>query len=114
MPKSGKPDFGAPCPPPPYPPPPAGEGREGLGGHASLCPPYKPMFPPPFIPRRKALLAMKTYKIAAIPGDGIGKEVIAAGIEVLHALAARDGGFAFAFDHFDWGSDYYKPDGGMM
>ena len=29
---------------------------------------------------------MKTYKIAAIPGDGIGKEVIAAGIEVLDAL----------------------------
>ena len=37
---------------------------------------------------------MKTYKIAAIPGDGIGKEVIAAGLEVLDALAARDGGFA--------------------
>ena len=33
--------------------------------------------------------SMKTYKIAAIPGDGIGKEVIAAGIEVLEALAAR-------------------------
>jgi tartrate dehydrogenase/decarboxylase/D-malate dehydrogenase len=50
---------------------------------------------------------MKTYKIAAIPGDGIGKEVIAAGIEVLDALAAREGHFAFRFDHFDWGSDYY-------
>jgi len=57
---------------------------------------------------------MKTYKIAAIPGDGIGKEVIAAGIEVLAALAARDGSFAFAFDHFDWGSDYYKRHGVMM
>ncbi|HVT54496.1 MAG TPA: isocitrate/isopropylmalate family dehydrogenase, partial [Xanthobacteraceae bacterium] len=51
---------------------------------------------------------MKTYKIAAIPGDGIGKEVIAAGIEVLNALAKREGKFAFKFDHFDWGSDYYK------
>src|SRR5260370_12349261 len=58
--------------------------------------------------------SMKTYKIAAIPGDGIGKEVIAAGIEVLRALAARDGGFAFRFDHFDWGSDYYKRHGVMM
>ena len=35
---------------------------------------------------------MKTYKIAAIPGDGIGKEVIAAGLEVLNACAASDGG----------------------
>src|SRR5271154_1577853 len=57
---------------------------------------------------------MKTYKIAAIPGDGIGKEVIAAGIEVLDALAAREGHFAFRFDHFDWGSDYYKRHGVMM
>ena len=37
---------------------------------------------------------MKTYAIAAIPGDGIGTEVIAAGVEVLAALAKRDGGFA--------------------
>ncbi len=57
---------------------------------------------------------MKTYRIAAIPGDGIGKEVIAAGIEVLEALAERDGGFGFTFDHFDWGSDYYKEHGVMM
>jgi tartrate dehydrogenase/decarboxylase/D-malate dehydrogenase len=57
---------------------------------------------------------MKTYKIAAIPGDGIGKEVIAAGIEALDALAAREGRFAFHYDHFDWGSDYYKRHGVMM
>jgi len=57
---------------------------------------------------------MKTYKIAAIPGDGIGVEVIAAGVEVLEALAKRDGSFGFAFDHFDWGSDYYKRTGLMM
>ena len=31
---------------------------------------------------------MKTYRIAAIPGDGIGTEVVSAGIEVLHALAS--------------------------
>ena len=36
---------------------------------------------------------MKTYKIAAIPGDGIGAEVIAAGIEVLEMMAKQDGGF---------------------
>ncbi|MDB5510805.1 MAG: tartrate dehydrogenase [Enterovirga sp.] len=56
----------------------------------------------------------RTYRIAAIPGDGIGTEVIAAGIEVLEALAERDGGFRLAFDHFDWGSDYYRRHGVMM
>ena len=57
---------------------------------------------------------MKRYRIAVIPGDGIGKEVIPAGVEVLAALAQRDGGFELAFDHFDWGSDYYKANGVMM
>jgi tartrate dehydrogenase/decarboxylase / D-malate dehydrogenase len=57
---------------------------------------------------------MKTYKIAAIPGDGIGTEVVAAGVEVMNALARRDGGIAFTFDHFDWGGEYYKKHGRMM
>ena len=57
---------------------------------------------------------MKTYAIAAIPGDGIGTEVISAGVEVLHALAAREGKFNFKVDHFDWGSEYYKKHGIMM
>jgi tartrate dehydrogenase/decarboxylase/D-malate dehydrogenase len=57
---------------------------------------------------------MKTYRIAAIPGDGIGAEVVAAGVEVLEAVAKRDGGFALAFDHFDWGGEYYKKHGRMM
>jgi len=57
---------------------------------------------------------MKTYKIAAIPGDGIGGEVVSAGVEVLAAIAKRDGKFAFAVDHFDWGGDYYKRHGRMM
>ncbi|TGD96181.1 tartrate dehydrogenase [Methylobacterium nonmethylotrophicum] len=56
----------------------------------------------------------KTYRIAAIPADGIGIEVIAAGIEVLNALAEKTGTFRFRFDHFDWGSDYYKTHGVMM
>src|SRR3954470_306438 len=56
----------------------------------------------------------KTYNIAAIPADGIGIEVIAAGIEVLDALAEKTGSFKFKFDHFDWGSDYYKKHGRMM
>ncbi len=57
---------------------------------------------------------MKTYTIAAIPGDGIGPEVIAAGVEVLNALAKRVGAFALKFDHFDWGGEYYKKHGRMM
>ncbi|MBU2531400.1 MAG: tartrate dehydrogenase [Alphaproteobacteria bacterium] len=57
---------------------------------------------------------MKTYRIAAIPGDGIGAEVISAGVEVLNALAGRQGAFAFHFDHFDWGGEYYKKHGLMM
>ena len=57
---------------------------------------------------------MKTYTIAAIPGDGIGTEVIQAGIDVLDAVAKRDGGFTLKFDHFDWGGEYYKKHGRMM
>jgi tartrate dehydrogenase/decarboxylase/D-malate dehydrogenase len=57
---------------------------------------------------------MKAYKIAAIPGDGIGTEVIAAGVEALQASAKRDGGFELNFDHFDWGSDRYKKVGLLM
>src|SRR5215204_2788271 len=57
---------------------------------------------------------MKSYRIATIPGDGIGQEVIAAGIEVLDALAARTRAFELEFESFDWGSDYYKKHGIMM
>ena len=54
------------------------------------------------------------FKIAAIPGDGIGQDVIAAGVRVLEALAKRDRSFAVSFDHFDWGSDRYKAVGSFM
>ena len=57
---------------------------------------------------------MQHHSIAAIPADGIGPEVIAAGIAVLEALAVRDGGFFCEFTHYDWGSDYYKRHGRMM
>ena len=57
---------------------------------------------------------MKTYEIAAIPADGIGPEVISAGIAVLEALAIRDGGFSISFTSFDWGSEYYRLHGRMM
>ncbi len=57
---------------------------------------------------------MKTYRIAAIPGDGIGGEVISAGVDVLNAVSEKDAGFRFSFDHFDWGGDYYLKHGRMM
>jgi tartrate dehydrogenase/decarboxylase / D-malate dehydrogenase len=57
---------------------------------------------------------MKTYKIAAIPADGIGPEVIAAGLQALEALERRDGSFKLEVEQFDWGSDYYKKHGVMM
>jgi tartrate dehydrogenase/decarboxylase/D-malate dehydrogenase len=59
---------------------------------------------------------VKSYKIAAIPGDGIGNEVIPAGIEVLKRLAE---GFRLEFETFDWSSQRYLatrayiPDGGL-
>jgi tartrate dehydrogenase/decarboxylase/D-malate dehydrogenase len=56
----------------------------------------------------------RQHRIAAIPADGIGPEVIAAGLEVLDAVAARDGGFSLVVDHYDWGSDYYRKHGRFM
>ena len=57
---------------------------------------------------------MKTWRIATIPGDGIGKEVVPAGQQVLETLAQRSGAFRFEFENFDWGGDYYREHGVMM
>ena len=57
---------------------------------------------------------MKTYRIATIPGDGIGKEVVPAGQEVMQALAKACCQFTFEFENFDWGGDYYRQHGVMM
>src|SRR6201747_1763967 len=57
---------------------------------------------------------MKSYRIATIPGDGIGKEVVPAAQEVLEALAAQTGRFTFEFENFAWGGDYYREHGVMM
>ena len=56
---------------------------------------------------------MRRHRIAAIPADGIGPEVIGAGLEVLDALAGRVG-FALDVDHYDWGSARYRRTGAMM
>jgi tartrate dehydrogenase/decarboxylase/D-malate dehydrogenase len=57
---------------------------------------------------------MKKFKIACIPGDGIGKEVIPASQVVLEALAQGQNEFGFEFTSFDWGGDYYRKHGIMM
>ena len=57
---------------------------------------------------------MKTYQIALIPGDGIGKEVIPAGRQALQTLAAADPGLGFEFEEFHWGGDHYRAHGLMM
>src|SRR5215475_11751243 len=56
---------------------------------------------------------MNTHRIAVLAGDGIGKEVIPAGIEVLNAAAAQ-GGFGLDFTFFPWGCDFYLRNGRMM
>ncbi|OJJ34117.1 hypothetical protein ASPWEDRAFT_173546 [Aspergillus wentii DTO 134E9] len=61
----------------------------------------------------------KTYNIASIPADGIGPEVVSAGITVLQALSEKLQTFNLEFKHYDWSSETYKrtgkyiPDGGL-
>ncbi len=55
----------------------------------------------------------KTYRIAVIPGDGIGKETIPEGIRVLDAAAKRFG-FTLTYDHYDWSCETYAKTGAMM
>jgi len=56
---------------------------------------------------------MKSYRIAVIAGDGIGKEVIPAGIAIM-TLAADQGGFRCEFTEIPWGCDFYLQTGRMM
>jgi tartrate dehydrogenase/decarboxylase/D-malate dehydrogenase len=56
---------------------------------------------------------MPKYRIATIPGDGIGKEVVPEGIRVVEAAATKFG-IEFQWDHFDWNCEYYVKHGRMM
>ena len=56
---------------------------------------------------------MAEYRIAVIPGDGIGQEVIPPGVDALRGAAERFG-FRLNFEHFPWGSEYYRECGLMM
>ena len=57
---------------------------------------------------------MKLYKIAAIPGDGIGPEVLNEGIKVLNKIAELDDTLQFEFTYLPWGCKYYLTHGYMM
>ena len=57
---------------------------------------------------------MKKYKIAVIPGDGIGVEVMKEGVKVLETLSKLTKEVAFDFTWFDWGCEYYLENGKMM
>ncbi|UOQ44189.1 tartrate dehydrogenase [Halobacillus salinarum] len=57
---------------------------------------------------------MRNYKIAVIPGDGIGKEVVPVTMDVLNHAAECFQDAAFTFTEFPWGCDYYLEHGKMM
>jgi len=57
---------------------------------------------------------MGEYKIAVIPGDGIGPDVTNEAIKVLEMLQKLDATFKVSFQHFEWGSEYYLQHGEMM
>lgn len=67
-----------------------------------------------------SLSIMKTYKIASIPGDGIGVEITEAAEKVLTKLASVVGTFTFEFETYDWSSEkylqrgWYMPEDGMQ
>ena len=53
---------------------------------------------------------MAKHRIAVVPGDGIGKEVMPEGLRALEAVG-RKFGIEFKFDEFDWSCDYYAKHG---
>ena len=57
---------------------------------------------------------MAKYRFASIPGDGIGKEVVDSGLEVLHALSEKEPSLLFEIEEFDWGSERYQRLGALM
>jgi tartrate dehydrogenase/decarboxylase/D-malate dehydrogenase len=57
---------------------------------------------------------MRQYRIAVVPGDGIGQEVVPEGLRLLAAVEKKLGGFHCEPTHFPWGSDYYRAHGVMM
>ena len=57
---------------------------------------------------------MRDYRIAVIPGDGIGNEVVPEAIRVLDAAGEITGAYRLRYEHFPWGCEYYLEHGAMM
>lgn len=57
---------------------------------------------------------MNEYKIATLPGDGIGKEIMPYAVEVLQAAAQKSGAFQLALTSYPWGCEYYLETGEVM
>lgn len=57
---------------------------------------------------------MRKIELAALPGDGVGIEVVESAKDVLHTLADAHGGVEFSFTTFPWSCDYYVEHGEMM
>jgi tartrate dehydrogenase/decarboxylase/D-malate dehydrogenase len=65
--------------------------------------------------RCNAMTENRTLRIAVIPGDGIGNEVVPEGLRVLDRIAALSGGrVAFEYESFPWGCEHYLATGQMM
>jgi tartrate dehydrogenase/decarboxylase / D-malate dehydrogenase len=56
---------------------------------------------------------MRTFRIAVIPGDGVGQEVVPAALRVL-ARVSEKFGVRFDYTHYEWGAEYYFRHGHMM
>ena len=65
------------------------------------------------MPESREQVRVRKYRIAVIPGDGIGREVVPEGIRVVEA-AARRFGFEFEWRHFDWSCETYRQTRCMM
>lgn len=57
---------------------------------------------------------MSAYKVAVLPGDGIGPDVTKEAVKVLEALKQADATFEIDFEQFEWGSEYYLAHGHIM
>ena len=57
---------------------------------------------------------MKTYKIACLPGDGVGKELLPVGINLLNEVSKKENTFNMKFEIFPWGCEYYLEHGCIM
>jgi len=59
-------------------------------------------------------ISMRTYKIALLPGDCVGKEVVPEGVKVLQEVSQVVDTFKLAIDEFPWGAEFYLKHGQCM